>query len=61
MSLPDNYSLFLRHDQHQEERLQQLPTCWICGEYIQQDTAVTMFGKYFCDDCLNDNRISIDD
>lgn len=56
----DNYTLFQRHDAEQERRLEKMPVCWLCGEHIQQDDAVQMFGKWFCDDCLDSCRVSID-
>lgn len=57
----DNYSLWEAHDYEQERKLQKLPKCAICGEPIQQERAVKLFGDYYCDNCLNESREWIDD
>lgn len=56
----DNYTLFLQHDAEQERQLAKLPVCWLCGEHIQQDSAVQMYGRWYCDNCLDDCRVTID-
>ena len=52
----DNYEMWERHDAEQERQLQKLPKCILCGEPIQQDFAVHLFGGYICDTCLEDAR-----
>jgi len=48
---------FLRHE---DDCLSRLPTCSICGEPIQQETAVRFDeNDYICDDCLDSCRVSI--
>jgi hypothetical protein len=47
----DNYDLFEMHDREQEARLQELPTCKCCGFAIQQEQAICIDGKWFCEDC----------
>lgn len=32
------------------------PLCEECGEHIQQEDAVYLHGKWYCDDCLSDLR-----
>lgn len=46
-------------EQEQERQLAHLPKCAECGEPIQQEKAVYIDGHYYCDDCLEDNRILI--
>lgn len=50
---------FDRWDAEQEEWLDSLPECWCCGNHIQQEDAVRIDGKWYCDDCLNDMREGI--
>lgn len=52
---------FHRHDTEQEEWLDSLPKCEHCGEPIQQEKAVCIDGKYFCDECLDEMREWIGD
>ena len=54
LEMIDNYSLWKNHDAEQEEALSKLPICRICGEHIQQDTAICIDGKWYCDHCLNE-------
>lgn len=61
MSIPDMYDQWEAHDREKERRLAQRPKCRICGEHTQQERAVFIFGDYICDDCLEDNRVDIDD
>lgn len=39
-----------------DERLKDLPVCDLCGEPIQQDDAVCIDGKWYCDNCLREER-----
>lgn len=50
---------FDRWDAEQEEWLDSLPECYNCGCHIQQEDAVRIDGKWYCDDCLNDMREGI--
>jgi len=59
--IPDNYDLWARHDAEQEEALNKLPKCKICGEPIQQEDAVCICGNWYCDDCLDDCRKAVED
>lgn len=56
----DNYDLWAAHDSHQERLLKRLPECCLCGQHIQQDSAVYMYGEWYCDNCLDENRKGID-
>lgn len=62
MSWTDNpLKDFDRHDAKQQAKLDRLPKCKRCGHPIQQEDAVCIGGKYYCDDCLEDMRESIGD
>ena len=50
---------FNMHDAEQEEKLQALQKCGICGEPIQQEMAFFFDCKYICDDCLKKLRMVI--
>lgn len=45
---------FENWDAEQEEYLARLPICEVCGQPIQQDTAICIDGKWYCDHCLNE-------
>lgn len=47
---------FEKYDAEHERIMSRLPVCCLCGERIQQDTAVYFYGKWVCDDCLDDMR-----
>ena len=52
---------FDRWDAKRQERLDRLPKCAECGHPIQQDDAVCIGNKYYCDECLDNLRESIGD
>lgn len=47
-----------RYEQEQERSLARYPKCAICGERIPQADIVCIDGKYYCDECLDDCRVS---
>lgn len=49
-----------RHEAEQERWLQTLPVCDCCGEHIQQDDALYLDDKWYCDECLDKRRRWID-
>ncbi len=51
---------FERYSASQEALLLRMPVCACCMEHIQQETAVRMDGKLYCDRCLENKRESID-
>lgn len=51
---------FLRYDAELQARLDKLPKCENCGQPIQQDSAVQIDGCFYCDECIDDMRVSID-
>lgn len=48
-------------DLEQSRKLKKLPKCHFCHEPIQQEDAVFIFGKWICDDCLDDERVLIEE
>jgi ribosomal protein L34E len=51
-----------RYEADQEERLDKLPKCDICGEPIQDDYLYDIYGDIFCEDCLKDKfRKNVED
>lgn len=52
---------FERHDYEQQTKLEKFPVCSNCGEHIQQETAVYINGEWYCDDCLSDCRLAIEE
>lgn len=59
MNIPDNYDLWERHDAEMEMRMESLPKCAECGEPIQQDMAVCIHGRWYCDSCLDDFKTEV--
>ena len=59
--LPDNDDLFFAHDAEQEAWLRKRPVCICCGEHIQEEMAHQINGEYWCDKCLDDTRVYIED
>lgn len=57
----DNYDLWAAHDDEQEAKLRRLPVCCDCKDHIQQESAVRINGKWFCDRCLEDMREEIEE
>ncbi len=47
---------FLRHDQAHEEWLETRPVCEHCEEPIQDECAVCIDDKWYCDECLSKLR-----
>jgi len=46
----DNYGLYEIHEREQEEALRNLPVCHCCKQRIQQERAICIDGKWFCED-----------
>lgn len=59
MSIPDNYDVWLAHEEQMEQQLEQLPVCFHCEQPIQQETAVCLDGTFYCDECLELNRVEV--
>lgn len=57
----DNYDMWLSHDNAQEDWLQKRPKCCLCGEHIQEDYAVQLGSDLYCDRCIDDMKVPIDD
>ena len=45
-----------RHCFEQQMKLEALPTCCECNEYIQDEECFEFDGKFICPDCLKDNH-----
>ena len=59
-NIPDNYDKWLARDWEQNQWLDSLPKCEICEEPIQQERAVCLDGKWYCDECLEMNRVEVE-
>ena len=59
--MPDNYSQWERHEAEQEARRRKRPVCSCWGAPIQNDPVVHIGRDYYCDDCLEDSRVYIED
>lgn len=52
---------FDKWDAEREKWREQLPCCEECGEHIQQEDAVLLDGKWYCDCCLKEARTEIEE
>ena len=50
-----------RYFAEQEEELQGLPECDMCGQPIQGPHVYEIFGQRLCDDCITSCRWDIDE
>ena len=53
---PDPVGEANRHFADEYDGLKDLPVCANCGEPIQQESAVKIGDKWYCDACLDDAR-----
>ena len=51
----DNYDLWERHDNEQEEALEEFPHCDYCGNVIQDEHYFDINGDIVCEECLKEN------
>lgn len=55
-SIPDNYDVWVAHEEEMDKQLELLPLCARCEDHIQQERAVCIDGTWYCDDCLEECR-----
>lgn len=55
MNIPDNYSVWLAHEQEMERRLARRPKCSICENHIQEEHFYEIDCEMVCEECLNLN------
>ena len=62
MNIPDAYDLWEAHDREQEQALEKLPYCEICGNPIQDEHLYLINDEFVCQECLDrDFRKDVDD
>lgn len=49
-----------RYDRERTKWLERKPKCEECGHHIQQETAVRIGDKWYCDECLDNLREDTD-
>ena len=52
---------FLHHDREQARELERLQVCVECGEPIQDEMAYYFHGDWYCEECANGHRRSVDE
>ena len=50
-----------RYDAERNEWLESRPVCTICGEHIQEESALSLNNEWICDECVRENTFYIDD
>lgn len=53
--IPDNYSMFEKHDAEQHKMLQELPVCEYCRNEIQDDFYFEINDEAICEECLKEH------
>ena len=62
MNIPDVYDLWEAHEAEQEQALEKLPYCEICGNPIQDEHLYLINDEFVCQECLDrDFRKDVDD
>ena len=51
----DNYELWERHEELQEQEREKLPLCDYCGHEIMEEHFYVIGSEYICQECLDDN------
>lgn len=52
---------YIHHEMEMERKLHRLPVCSICGEHIQDVTALLLDGEWICDRCVKDNTTWVEE
>ena len=60
MNTPDNYDIWLAHEEEMERKLSSRPVCSYCENHIQDDHYYEIDGKLYCPDCLEHFRKELD-
>lgn len=55
--IPDNYDRWKQHDTEQEEALELLPECDMCGKRIQEEHCYQINDELICESCMDDYRV----
>lgn len=55
MRIPDNYDLFCKHQDEQDNWLKRLPVCCKCEHPIQDDFLFDIDDELYCRECMEDN------
>lgn len=58
--IPDALDMFHAEDHRKEQWRESRPKCIRCLDHIQQETAVFLHGQWYCDECLEENRVEVD-
>ena len=53
MNIPDNYDVWLRHEEETEWKLSMCPVCDYCEDPIQEDFYYEINGEVICEHCLD--------
>lgn len=52
---------FEHYDTQQARWLARRPVCAVCGEHIQEDLALRLWGEWICGSCVRDNAAWVDE
>lgn len=57
----DNYQRWLHYERDKENWLKSRPICSCCGEHIQDEEAYEIEGNLYCEKCISDRRVFLDE
>ena len=58
--IPDFLDHWSEYNRQQEEALAKRPKCDCCGEPIQTEFCFKVGNKIYCEDCMEENKVSVD-
>lgn len=61
MNTPDNYDIWLAHDQQLERQRMKRPKCCECRKHIQAERLYRIHGDIYCPDCIEDFAEDVED
>lgn len=59
--MPDNYSMWKKHQDSQDAWLARRPVCSECGEHIQEESAFRINDELICESCMVIYRVNVED
>lgn len=57
----DNYDLWEANEREKEKWLKKRPVCRLCKNHIQDEDAYLIGNDWYCEDCMQENKVYIED
>lgn len=59
--IPDYYDNWSEYSRQQEEAIEMLPECSVCGEHIQDEQCYQINDELICEACMSDCKVYVMD